>query len=241
MNSKVTIITICYNAEKAIERTILSVLNQKYDNIEYIIIDGASKDSTMEIVDRYRDKIKKIISEPDKGIYNAMNKGLKMATGEWINFMNAGDEFYDENVLRSLFANKTYQDSTKVLYGKVMLCGEHECHEGEIFDLSLMTRFMPFCHQSSFVRNNDLQFNEKYRVGADYEMFYKIYMENGPSVFSYCDRIIASYECEEGVSIVNLKQCRKEWLDIRSGHKDLRWYFDYFKYFVKFEVLRLKK
>ena len=81
MQSKITIITVCYNAQTYIERTILSVINQSYSNIEYLVIDGNSIDCTLQIVRKYEDKITKIISEPDKGIYDAMNKGLQMATG----------------------------------------------------------------------------------------------------------------------------------------------------------------
>ena len=82
-NEKISVITICYNAEETIERTIKSVLNQSYKNLEYIIIDGGSKDNTMKIVKRYKDKISSVISEPDNGIYDAMNKGVRIATVEY--------------------------------------------------------------------------------------------------------------------------------------------------------------
>lgn len=102
MSAKISVITISYNAEKEIEKTILSVITQTYNNIEYIIVDGASKDNTISIVNRYKEKISCIISEPDKGIYDAMNKGVNHATGEWLIMMNAGDVFNDENVLQNV-------------------------------------------------------------------------------------------------------------------------------------------
>lgn len=105
MGVKISVITISYNAEKEIEKTILSVISQTYGDIEYIIVDGASKDSTMDIVNKYRNKISRIISEPDRGIYDAMNKGVKNATGEWLIMMNAGDVFNDENVLKNVMNN----------------------------------------------------------------------------------------------------------------------------------------
>ncbi len=103
---KISIITVCYNAEKEIERTMISVLQQTYDNIEYIIFDGNSSDNTLKIINRiivnYTNRDIHVVSEPDNGIYDAMNKGIKMASGEWLNMMNAGDVFADSNVLQNV-------------------------------------------------------------------------------------------------------------------------------------------
>lgn len=107
---KISVVTVCYNAADTIERTMLSVLNQTYHDIEYIIIDGGSTDGTVDIIRKYADKIAYWVSEPDKGIYDAMNKGIKVATGEWINFMNAGDYYYSNEVLKNVFAISRYGD-----------------------------------------------------------------------------------------------------------------------------------
>lgn len=116
---KITIITVCYNAEKEIERTIRSVLNQSYCDMEYIIVDGGSKDDTIKkvkhIVKEYPARSVVIISEPDNGIYDAMNKGIKHASGEWINMMNAGDTFADNNVLYNIF-KKEIPENIKFIY-----------------------------------------------------------------------------------------------------------------------------
>jgi len=113
---KISIITVAYNAQNTIERCINSVFGQKYKNVEYIIIDGGSTDNTCRIIENYREKIDVFISEPDKGIYDAMNKGLALATGDVIGTINADDFFADDNVLYDIARVFSEQD-TQILYG----------------------------------------------------------------------------------------------------------------------------
>ena len=117
-NPKITVVTVCYNAESEIENTIQSVISQTYDNIEYIIVDGASKDGTMQVIEKYKDKISKIVTEPDKGIYDAMNKGIRLATGQWINFMNAGDIFSSNDIV-SLLVNEI-SENCRIIRGAIL-------------------------------------------------------------------------------------------------------------------------
>lgn len=119
---KISVITVVYNGADLIEKTIESVVHQSYSNIEYLIIDGKSKDNTIEIVKQYETKITKWISEPDRGLYDAMNKGLELATGDFVLFMNAGDYFYNEKVVENVFNN--FDEETDVLYGEVMMVNE---------------------------------------------------------------------------------------------------------------------
>lgn len=98
----ISIITVSYNASSCIEKTIQSVINQSYENIEYIIVDGGSTDGTLDIVNKYKDKIDIFVSERDNGLYDAMNKAIDFAHGEWLNFMNAGDVFYSDQVLEDI-------------------------------------------------------------------------------------------------------------------------------------------
>ncbi|MCM1140043.1 MAG: glycosyltransferase [Muribaculum sp.] len=103
---KVSIITVCYNAVSEIESTIRSVLAQSYENLEYIVVDGGSTDGTLDILNRYSDCIHALISEPDKGIFDAMNKGITLASGDYINFMNAGDSFYSPDSISNIMRLK---------------------------------------------------------------------------------------------------------------------------------------
>jgi glycosyltransferase involved in cell wall biosynthesis len=114
---RITIITVCYNRKATIEKSIKSVLEQNYDDIEYIIIDGNSKDGTKEIIESYRDRISQYISEPDKGMYDAINKGLKLATGDVIGLMHSDDEFYDKNAVSRIAARFEYEPNTEGVYG----------------------------------------------------------------------------------------------------------------------------
>jgi glycosyltransferase involved in cell wall biosynthesis len=114
---RITIITVCYNRKLTIEKAIKSVLEQNYHDVEYIIIDGNSKDGTKEIIESYRDRISQYISEPDKGMYDAINKGLKLATGDVIGLMHSDDEFFDENALTRIAARFDYEPNIDGVYG----------------------------------------------------------------------------------------------------------------------------
>lgn len=165
MNSlpKISVITIVFNGEELIERTIKSVLNQSYQHVEYIIIDGNSRDKTLEIIQKYENRISKWISEPDKGLYDAMNKGLNLATGDFIIYMNAGDLFFQENVLENVFATSNLDFD--ILYGETEFINDKMERIGlrsEVTPHKLplnlkwqdMKLGMVVCHQSIFIRRN---------------------------------------------------------------------------------------
>ncbi|UUF13980.1 MULTISPECIES: glycosyltransferase family 2 protein [Flavobacterium] len=114
---KITIITVCYNRKATIEKAIQSVLSQNYPDIEYIIIDGNSKDGTQEIIESYKDRISKYISEPDKGMYDAINKGFQLATGDIIGLMHSDDEFYDRKAISRIAARFENDDTIDGVYG----------------------------------------------------------------------------------------------------------------------------
>lgn len=151
--TKISVITICYNAENVIEKTMISVLNQTYDNIEYIIVDGVSKDNTVAIAHKislqYPHRNIRIYSEPDRGIYDAMNKGVKLATGEWLNMMNAGDCFHSDTVIRDVF-NSDISESIDLIYSDSFLV-RSSCQK-TLVNHDLQNPPYGFCHQAMFYR-----------------------------------------------------------------------------------------
>ena len=149
--NRVTIITISYNAVLGIERTINSVITQTYSNLQYIIIDGGSTDGTVDIIKKYADKIDYWVSEPDSGIYYAMNKGIAIADGDWINFMNAGDYFVDRNVIEQIFQHNI-ECTDNVIYGNTIGKYKHGFISEKPEPLVVMNKRLPFCHQSVFVK-----------------------------------------------------------------------------------------
>lgn len=215
----ISIITVSYNAASTIEQTILSVINQTYPNIEYIIIDGGSTDGTVDIIKKYSDKIAYWISESDKGIYDAMNKGIIKATGEWINFMNAGDTFYKIDVLDKVFSLTELWDKNVVYGGVNMDYGSYS----KVIYPKKVTKYnpMPFNHQCVFVRASLLKeymFDTTYRYAADYNFFCKILERGG---FTKIHLIIANY-LVDGVSSLHGISVNKE--RIRSNPN---WYTFY--------------
>ena len=119
---KFSVITVTYNAASVLEDTIQSVISQTYHHVEYIIVDGASKDGTLSIVDRYRDRITRVVSEPDRGLYDAMNKGIRLATGDYLCFLNAGDSFHEDDTLQQMVHTLTsLTELPDVIYGETAL------------------------------------------------------------------------------------------------------------------------
>ncbi len=192
MRNKVTVVTVTYNAESCLEETILSVLSQNYQFIEYIVIDGGSDDKTIDIISNYAGKISYWESKPDNGIYDAMNRSIKIATGEWICFMNAGDKFYDVNVLSSVFRNNNFS-SYDIVYGNHSIIDGTNLVVKVPNALNTIWKRIPMCHQSIFVRTSTAvkyPFELNYKFAADYNFIYQQYLLT-PDNFIYLDKIIS--------------------------------------------------
>nr|WP_071779299.1 glycosyltransferase family 2 protein [Sulfurimonas hongkongensis] len=172
----VSIITVVYNGEEHLEETILSIINQTYEHVEYIIIDGGSTDGTLKIIKKYEDAIDYWVSKKDSGIYDAMNKGIERASGEWINFINAGDRliFLDLHSLNSL-------DTTNSCY---YYNEEQQKIKRDPFTKIYLTHNTP-CHQSIFYKRDELiPFDISYPIVADFEQMTKMCTRNLQPVYS---------------------------------------------------------
>lgn len=206
----VSVITIVYNGVVEIENTIKSVLHQDYDNFELIIIDGGSNDGTVDIIEKYKDKLAYYISEKDQGIYDAMNKGIRAATGTWLNFMNAGDSFHNKQVLSNVFNNNPDLSNFSLVYGYKYTNGIMEKPQKiEVLEKGIIMAN----HQSMFFNKQllgkELLYSLKYPIYGDYELVNRIYLKRGRKSFKYLDLPIAIYE-GGGISSKVSAQKRKD-------------------------------
>lgn len=211
---RVSIVTVCLNCVDCIEKTIDSVVGQDHPDVEYIIIDGGSTDGTIDIIRKYDDRISFWISEPDEGIYDAMNKGVRLASGYLVGFINSGDT-YAKGAIKSI-AEEYEKYHPDVLYGNTTV--SYEDHEEYVCykDLDYEKYFFGnlIIHQSIFVRTDiskNLPFDTKYKILADYDFFLKLYCAN--ATFRYIDTNIAYFRAG-GISMVNKFQVAIEKRDI---------------------------
>jgi glycosyltransferase involved in cell wall biosynthesis len=225
---KVSVITVCKNSEDVIERAIQSVLAQSYKSIEYLLIDGGSTDRTLEIVEKYKSHIHFLLSEKDKGIYDAMNKGIKRATGEIIYFLNSDDSLYDSDVVADVIGRFEIGDPLLV-YGNIWLINNEH---GDIIKYDKVSKefFLhnTICHQALFMKRELLReigpYDDRYRVYADVDWLIKAFLKYAHA-FRYYDRVICRYSYR-GVSAdaFHDKKCVLERMNILS------------KYFLKVRI-----
>ena len=210
----ISVITVCYNAENNLEETILSVLNQTYSNIEYIIIDGGSTDGTIDVIKKYADKITYWQSETDKGIYDAMNKGIQKATGEWINFMNAGDLFSSTTILQQM--SDVIKPGTRILRGNIIRIYSKfkvksvgvTAQNPDLLDMFDNT----FHHQACLIQNSLFRefglYSTDYRLCSDWKFFFDcVVLHNVKS--QYIDLTVAHFKMD-GTSSNNSILYKKE-------------------------------
>jgi len=183
---KISIITVCFNSKKTIRDTIESVLSQDYHEIEHIIIDGLSTDETMHIVSEYQNKITKIISEPDQGIYDAMNKGVKLATGDVIGILNSDDFFEDSKVISNVVSHFNSEPEVSLVFGDVVFVDPLNTQKITRFYGS--NKFRPWKlrfgwmppHPATFIKKSAYEkiglYSLQYKISSDYEFFIRMLM-----------------------------------------------------------------
>lgn len=226
MQPKISIITVCYNSEKTIEDTIQSVINQTYKHIEYIVIDGKSTDATLSLINKYKDKISLIVSEKDKGIYDAINKGIELATGDIIGNLNSDDFYTDNNVIEDvvsqlqqtnadgLYADLNYVDNKNT--DKITRLWKSNEYKKGMF----LKGWMP-PHPTFFVKKEIYQqygkFNLEFTSAADYEIMLRFIHKHEISL-TYLPRVIVKMRVG-GISNASLKnriranrEDKKAWL-----------------------------
>lgn len=195
---KITVITICLNADKTLRKAIESVLTQTYKEIEYVVVDGLSTDSTPGIIEQYKDEISKYISEPDDGLYSAMNKGIAISSGDIIFFLNADDSFYDDDVIKSVMNQFEKHPYLDLVFGDIVWV--HNGNEVYCKQTSQVTRTglarRTISHQSIFVRKEMFQklgnFRQEYRVVSDYEWILRVFL-TGQCNYLYVAQPIARF------------------------------------------------
>jgi len=200
-----SIVTVVYNGEKHLECAIQSIINQTYKNIEYIIIDGGSTDNTLQIIKKYDSTINHWISEPDNGIYDAMNKGIKKATGDYIGILNS-DDFYEPDALQIMVDEIKKAPEADILFGDLFMINEYlsekqlqTCMRGK----NLENGFSIW-HPTTFVRrevyNKFGLFDTSYKIAADYELLLRF--RKRKCHFKYINQAITNFR-EGGISSYN--------------------------------------
>lgn len=236
-----SIVTVCYNSEKTIERTINSVLNQTCKDFEYIIIDGESTDSTLSIVRKYGDSIRHLVSERDEGIYDAMNKGIGLVRGKLVGIINS-DDWYEPNALELVAEAYNQSDKRTIFHGLCKYFFGNQ--EGLIhaYHHSVLPS-MNIAHPTTFVPKvlySDLgAFNTNFKVAADYELLLRYYLAG--TNFFRIERVLANFQhggySEANSSAMDVLQIHK--LHKKIGRK--KYYSTLTKLFVQDFVKKLKR
>lgn len=226
---KLSIITINLNNKEGLQKTMASVISQTFTDYEYIVIDGGSTDGSLDMIKGNADKISNWVSEPDKGIYDAMNKALKLARGTWINFLNSGDSYYNSETIAKIFENEI-PPIFDALLGNVVVWNNNK---STIFDYHkfIMRINYRYCHQAVFIRTNcHRPFDTNYKIVADLDILIEFINKNR---VKFINEIVVNFD-ESGISRTNLSCLYNERKKIIQ--KKGIWYlipiemFSYFKF-----------
>lgn len=230
---KISVITVCFNEQEDIRETCNSVASQIYDDYEWIVIDGGSTDNTVKIINEYKDYVTRLVSEKDSGVYDAMNKGIRLAKGEYLLFLNGGDSLYSGDVLERIFGkNKVNAD---VLYGNCCVLNSDRSRTILDFPKNLRKEYFidsNINHQSTFIKNKLFDkygdYDNKYKILADYEKWL-CFIHNGIG-FEKLSMVVANFKGFDGLS----SQERTKDLTKKEKIMIIR------KYFSLFEIIKYR-
>jgi glycosyltransferase involved in cell wall biosynthesis len=213
MNPRISIVTVVLNRRQELAGTLQSVLDQDYENIEYIVQDGGSTDGTIELVRSLGEKISVFRSEKDKGIYDAMNKATKHVTGSWVIYMNAGDRFYSNSVLSNIFAGQIHD--ADIVYGEALMQYRNYQVPFGRAPLTSIWKKSPFSHQAAFIRGELMKamgYDTTYKIGADHDLFYRAYKAG--KKFKYVNQVVCLFDAEDGATKKHIFQAIKDKMNI---------------------------
>jgi len=218
-----SVITVVYNNVRDIERTIHSVIDQTYTNIEYIVVDGKSTDGTLQIIEKYKDHIARLLSEKDEGIYDAMNKGLQLATGDYVIFMNSGDEFYEPTTVEKVFDTATdadiYYGETEMINDARESLGRRRHKIPEKFTWRSFKYGMSVSHQAIYIRRSLTGlYDRRYQLSADIDWILRA-AKKAKKIIKV-DGYVAKY-LVGGMSKARHRQSLKERFDIMKRYYGL--------------------
>jgi putative colanic acid biosynthesis glycosyltransferase len=222
---KITIITVVLNGQFVIEKTILSTINQNYTNIEYIIIDGNSMDDTLTIINKHKSSIDIIISEKDFGIYDAMNKGINLSTGQWIIFMNAGDIFFSNNTVKDIVMSIPIHNYDFIYGNNQVIYKSGKCKITQSKPIEKINKGSIFSHQAVLIKSKIQKqnlYNPRQKIAADFEFFYNQYLHNRS--FLRIESTIAIIEAG-GLSDLNRIDTIVAWWSIVKKSNKINFYF----------------
>jgi len=213
MSKKISVITVNYNDKAGLERTLESVVNQTWKDFEFVVIDGGSNDGSKELIEKYSDAIDYWVSEPDKGVYNAMNKGIRAANGEFVIFMNGGDTFYDSKVLENVEGLLT--DQYDIYYGDSHWIKKNSDRKRTYPEKLSFSFFYTstLSHQSSFIRKqlfyDHFFYKEEYKIASDWDFFiYTICHANVP--YKYLALPVSNFDFFGMSSVDTYKKATEE-------------------------------
>lgn len=235
----ISIITVVFNGEKYLEQTIKSVLGQTYTNIEYIIVDGGSTDSTLAIVRQYEDQLARWISEPDKGLYDAMNKGIRMATGDIIGMINS-DDWYEPNAVQLIVDAYRKNPTKKIFHADrmdVLLDGSRRVKRFNGSKFKFLYYGMTYNHPSMFVHRDvykDQSYNTNLRALSDYEFVLKNLIRD-PEIFLYLPNSYVNYRLDGLSGTMSTKKILREGFEARKN-AGLGSVQNYFSWLIRWSV-----